>query len=209
MSILVSVSFSWIKFFRYRLNDGQDELNFPISNELDIFTADVDKSSILDFFFVFDCISNLINYVVIVFLTFVIDLVMMRLLRTTLKEKLARLKTLSTTQQTLDSKCNEFEDALTKNAHLVVFNTITSVFFKLPMAMVPLTNAYAQFYYKSELNRYVKPRFDRFYLMLFESGFYATILDASDLLYLFSLSIQFFVYNWFDKKFKMAKLKLF
>lgn len=90
------------------------------------------------------------------------------------------------------------------------FPSRTSLLLKLPLASISVVNAYAQFYYEHDderhLRRFLKPHFDNFYSAFFHTGFYATSQNAADLLYLVSLSIQIFIYNSFDKKFKMAKL---
>lgn len=203
VTLFLSILFSWIKYFKYQINHGHQELNFPISNELDIFTIDIAKSSFLDFYFIFNSISDFLNYVGFFILCVIIDVGMLVSLRKVLTEKAKKIQTLSAANS---DKTQIFDDIMNKNIKMVVLNTAIGLFFKLPLSFLPIVNAYAQFYYKDPHFRYEKPSFDKFYSYLFESGFYSLIQVFSNLLYLISLSIQFFVYNKFDTKFKEAKI---
>lgn len=214
VTTIFSLSLSWIKLFKYQLNFGQEEFSFPKSNEYDIFTINLKKSPFLDFYFVFNSIVDIINYVVFVGIIFAIDIYMIVRLRKVLENKMCISKLLNIhipeSSQTDTNKINkmpDYQDTLDKSSNMVILNTIIGVCFKLPLAILPVLNTYAQFYYKNSDARFLKPRFDRFYSALFETGFYFLAQDVADLLYLISLSIQFFVFNRFDKKFKSASLK--
>ncbi len=73
--LLISIIFSWEKYFKYELNFEQGESSYPMSNELDIFTFFVEKSPILDFYFIFSAISDLFNYILFVLVCMTIDIV--------------------------------------------------------------------------------------------------------------------------------------
>lgn len=209
VTMSIGISFSWIKYFKYALNYDRQELSFPKSNELDIFTDSIHKSAILDFYFVFSCISDLINYVVFVIASVIIDVCMVLKLKSIFREGIECLKTITTDEQHIDSKNSEFEDALGQSARMVVLNTAVGFLFKLPSAFLPLINTSAQFFYKDFNARFDNPGFDRFYVMLMETNMYALMQDIAQLLYLVSLSIHLFIYNRFDKRFKRAFSKVF
>jgi hypothetical protein len=130
-----------------------------------------------------------------------IDLVMIVKLRNVLKEQLEKFKSMSASSSKSESKASECEAAFNNSAKMVVINTAIGLLSKLPVTFLPLLNAYAQFYYKNSNTRIEKPSFDRFFTGLFDSGFYSNLADFTNLLYSLSMSIQFFVYNRFDKKY--------
>lgn len=209
VTILISVGFSWIKYFKYALNYDRQELSFPKSNELDIFTNDIQKSAILDFYFVFSCISDLVNYVMFVVISVIIDVCMVLKLKRIFREGLECLKTMTEDEQHIELKSSEFEEALGQSARMVVVNTAVGVLFKIPSAFLPIVNTWAQFFYKDFAMRFEKPGFDRFYVMLLDTGFYALVQDVAQFLYLASLAIHLFIYNRFDKRFNRALNKVF
>jgi hypothetical protein len=109
VSLFISVCFSFEKYFKYHINFENPESNYPISNELDIFTVCVQKSAILDFYFIFSAISDLVNYVVFVFACIIIDVVMIVKLRSVLKDHLEKFKSMSASSSNLESKASECE----------------------------------------------------------------------------------------------------
>lgn len=102
--------------------------------------------------------------------------------------------------------CHEIVNRAIK---MIVFNTKIELIFKLPVALIPLINVSADFYYKDPTNLYKHPNFDQFYSSLFDTGFFGFIQDASDLLFKISLSIQLFIYIRFDTKFNTAFYTVF
>lgn len=222
IALIASFGFSWIKFFKYRLNFGQEEFSFPKSNEFDILTVNVYKSPILDFYFVFNSMIDLINYGVFVLANIAIDVYMIVRLKRVLKGKIYISKLLNiihTTPITSEApaarskadgaiKMPDFQDSLNKSTKMVLFNTVLGVCFKLPLIILPLLNVYAQFYYKNADARYRRPSFDRFYSAMFETGFNVLGQDIADMLFSISLAVQIFIYDKFDKKFKSASFKL-
>ena len=87
---------------------------------------------------------------------------------------------------------------------MVVINTIIGIFFKFPLSFISILNAYATYYFKDYKMLLFKPAFGEFYLLLLKTGVYSLIINLSDFLYIFSISIQIFIYIRFDKKFKSA-----
>ena len=79
VSFLISSSLSWIKYFKYQVNYFEPNLNYPISNELDMmfmasfesfyerFINNFSTFKIPDrLYFIYNSISDLINYVIFV-----------------------------------------------------------------------------------------------------------------------------------------------
>ena len=91
---------------------------------------------------------------------------------------------------------------MNKSIRMVIVNKSIRLIFKLPLVFLPLINAYANFYYKDIDTRHRNLGFDRFYTQLFETDFYSLIKDLTELLFLITISIQYFIYKKFDKKFK-------
>ena len=99
VTFLISFSLSWIKYFKYQVNNFEPNLNYPISNEWDIITLLFTKNSfntdkytsykIPDrLYFIYNSISDLINYVIFVIICLIIDIFMVVRLKQTLDEKL-------------------------------------------------------------------------------------------------------------------------
>ena len=204
-SLLISLAFSWIKYFKYTINLGQEELNYPIWNERDILIGSVIFPFIFDFYLVFNLISDFLNYLVFVFVCFFVDLNMLVRLRSTVNESIERIKKMSgSNDKQMEKKKSELEETMKKSIRMVILNTSIGLFFKFPLVFLPLVNTIAKFYYKRYYgeNLFTNLSFDRFYSELFDAEFYQVIYDSTELLYLISISIQYFIYKKFDKKIK-------
>ena len=215
---LISSSFSWIKYFKYQVNYFESHLNYPISNEWDIMTLtnyyemrdDLSNAyQISDrFYFIYNSITDLINYVVFVIISIIIDVSMVIRMKQTLNEKLKRYKKENGLIK-YEAKKKENKDAIDKLIHMVVINTALGVLFKLPSSFIPLDNLYATFYYRSYKNLFIAPVFGEFYSYLMDTGFYSLINDICEFLYIVSIAILFFIYKRFDKKFQEGYQILF
>lgn len=211
VAFLVSLVLSAVKFFKYEINLYNDELNFPTSNEMDIFTVYNKRSkeaALFDAFFIINSISDVINYVVLVLVCFSIDISMVVQLRNVLADKLAKYAAMTHNESKIESKKEENEKIVSKAVKMVVINTAVGVLFKAPLCFIPIVNVYAEFYYKSPVTRYIAPKFGEFYSGLFDTGFYETVIALADLFYMISITIQLFIFIRFDKKFKQGFDKL-
>ena len=188
-------------------------MNYPISNEWDIFQAYQKNSHIFDdAFFVVNLISDITNYVLFVFICIFIDIYMVVQLRNVLADKMQKMEKLFTgsNKAKLESAQKENQDIIKKAIQMVVINTAIGLLFKMPISFIPIINVYAEFYYKKLYNQKSHPTFGKFYSSLFQNGFYSQITDFADLLFIISISIQLFIYKRFDKKMQTAfdRLKL-
>lgn len=208
VTLLISLGLSVIKYFKYSINYDLPENSFPISNELDLSSIYRTKIS-NDAYIIINSISDIFNYIVFEIAIFVIDVYLVVLMRRTLDEKMQKLKAMIKDAKKLENMITENNTAIKKVIRLAVLNTVISVLFKLPIAFMPTVNVYAEFYYKDYYSQIIYPNFGRYYLFLLDSGFQNIIIECSDLLYSFSISIQLFIYINFDKKFKMAFKKIF
>ena len=107
-------------------------------------------------------------------------------------------------EKLFEKKKSELEDTMNKSIRMVVLNTTIGLLIKLPLIFLPLVNTIAEFFYKNIKMRSKNPSFDRFYTQLFDTNSYSLIQDSTELLFLISLSIQYFIYKKFDSKFKIA-----
>ena len=131
-----------------------------------------------------------------VILSFVVDLSMLVRLRSTVNESIERIKKMASNEKQFEKKKCELEDTMKKSIQMVVLNTSIGLLFKLPLIFLPLINTIAKFYYKgNNMVRYSNLGFDKFYTQLFEADFYRLIQDSTELLYLISVSIQYFIYK--------------
>ena len=130
----------------------------------------------------------------------VIDILMVVRLKRTLEEKL-KWYDKETNRQKYDAKKKENEDAVNKIIKMVVINTVLGILSKLSCSFLSIVNLYATFYYRNYDNQFTSPIFGEFYPYLLDSGFYSLIVDIYEFLFVVSISIQFFIYKRFDKKF--------
>ena len=139
-----------------------------------------------------------------------IDIYMVVQLRKVMDEKLKKIESLySKSKEKIENTMKENDDAMNKAIKMVVINTAIGLLFKMPVSFIPVINVYAEFYYKNFNDRYTRPAFGRFYLYLFDNGFYGQISDLTDFLFIVSISIQPFIYKRFDKKIQTAFDRLF
>jgi hypothetical protein len=71
-ALLISSSLSWIKFFKYEVNYFYPDASFPLSNEMNIISQEVMPFN--DFYFIYNSISDLLNYLVFVVICVIIDI---------------------------------------------------------------------------------------------------------------------------------------
>lgn len=153
-----------------------------------------------NFFFIYNSIVDLVNYVVFVVICAIIDISMVVQLRRVLEDKSKKSESMN--QKLNEAKKAENDEVVNTAIKMVVLNSFIGIFFKLPLVFIPIINTYAVFYYKDSYYQYFHPYFGEFYILIYDSGAYYFIQDVSYLLYNISLSIQVFIYNRFDKKFR-------
>ena len=215
---LISSSLSWIKYFKNQTNNYEPNSNFPISIERDImiitdyYNVNYDLTNAYQisdrFYFIFNSISDLLNYLVFVIICIIIDVSMVIRMKQTLNDKLNWYKQENDSIK-YEAKKKENKDAIDKLIQMVVINTALGVLFKLPSSFMSIANMYAAFYYRSYVNLFKAPAFGEFYSYLLDTGFYTLINDVCEFLYIISISILFFIYKRFDKNFQEGYQILF
>lgn len=93
VSGVISICFSVVKGFKFRVNYDHAEMNYPFNNEIDIWTH---NSIGLSIYLLFSVISDFFNYFVFLLASLGVDIYMLIRLRRTLDEKIQRGKTMST-----------------------------------------------------------------------------------------------------------------
>ena len=210
--LIISAGLSVIKYFKYEVNYEYPTMNYPISNEWDIFNIDKKQShSFDDAFFIVNSISDIINYVIFVLICLIIDIFMIRELRKVMNDKLQKIERLYAehSKTKVENTKKENDKAMNKAIRMVVINTAIGILFKAPISLIPILNVYAAFYFKTLDKRYINPEFRQFYSSLFFNGFYTQISDFSDFLFVLSISIQPLIYKRFDRKIKTGFDRLF
>ena len=208
ITLLISASFSWIKGLKYQVNYNffYSTFDFPLSNDDLLFWTEI-KPRIIEVYYVYNSISDFINYFLFVVISAIIDICMVVQLRRVLEEK--TIKSASINQKQNETKKAENEEVVNKAIKMVVINTSIGIFFKLPALFIPIINVYADFYFSPNyFSVSNKPYFDYFYSFLKESEFLSLIQDISTFLFTLALSIQMFIYNRFDKKFQTGYQRL-
>ena len=200
LSLFLSIGFSAVKFFSYRINYAEPLLDYPI--QYDFLT--IKLKNINPIYFSFNFASDLLNYVVFLLLHLLIDIGMIVKLRQTLNEKLEKAKAYCTKDQQ-EKKKKENEKVINKVILMIILNSTIGVLLKLPTLIYSIMDLYYGIYRLNDLQVFYRPAFGRFYLRFcIDANFCQMFLHLADLLFLVSISIQLFFFNHFDKKFKIA-----
>lgn len=208
---IISLALSAMKYFKYDINYGYPSMNYPISNEWDIFNIQENPYTFDTVYFIINSISDIINYIVFVLICLFIDVFMIRELRKVMADKLQKIECLYAAQSKtkVENTKKENDEAMNKAVRMVVINTAIGILFKMPLCFIPILNVYAEFYYKDSNKLNIHPAFGRFYSSLFRTGFYGRITDFADLLFILSMSFQPLIYKRFDKKIQIGFDQLF
>lgn len=121
-------------------------------------------------------------------------------LRRTLREKLEKLSQTSNEKLVLQKK-REMSSSMNNAIRMVAINSTLHLVFKLPLAISPLENTIATFYYKNQsLFKTANFGFHIYMSKLKLSGVYYLIPELSDFLLTCLISCQLFIFAEFDKK---------
>lgn len=108
--------------------------------------------------------------------------------------------------QNLKSK-SDHEDIVNNAFKMIILNNAIGILLKLPLCFRPIINAIAQFYYENDDFEYTNPQFARFLTKILFTRIMSLIHEASELFFTLFISLQFYIYLSFDKKFKLGYLR--
>ena len=132
------------------------------------------------------------------------DIVMVIKLRKTLNERMEKSKEYSTKEQQ-KKKETENESVLNNAISMVIFNTVVGVLLKLPTCIYSLIFMYSFIHRSKNLIVDFSNRSEFFIRNVCSRSYFCEMFfTLADFLYLLYISIQFFFYKRFDKKFKAA-----
>lgn len=131
-------------------------------------------------------------------------------LRQTLREKLEKFNQISSASENLASQKElELRESMNNAIRMVVVNSTINFVFKLPLAIVPLHNAIATFYYKDQsLLKDENLGFHIYLSKLKLSGVFYFIPELADFLLTCLVSSQLFLFAKFDKKIRIGLERL-
>ena len=205
ISLLISLILSVVKFFSYRINYGMMEHSYPIDYD----DAMVRSTGVNKAFFIINFVSDLLNYVLFILIHMIMDIVMVIKLRKTLNERLEKSKEYSTKEQQ-EKKKTENESVLNNAISMVILNTVVGILLKIPTCVNSLIFLHFIVYTHNIFNEDLSNRSAFFTVSVcVESYFCEMFFTLADFLYLSHISIQFFFYKRFDKKFKIALKRIF
>ena len=208
VSILLSGGFSVIKALRYETNLGDLNESTPI-----LFTKliiRINNPRLYMFKFIFNFISDVINYDLFVILNIVVDLILIKKLREVMKEKEEKFENQN---EKLKEKINkEMNDSFWRIIRMVFLSSVTNILLKLPMTIASLndliilieTSSKSGFlfktgvYYTEENSAFLEKSF------CFGSRLCGLIQIFSTFFFSISLSTNLYFLLRFDKKFQTA-----
>ena len=205
---IISIGLSVIKFFEYEINPGHPFNLYPITNEYKNISRllGVNSNTIL---YILNCISDLLNYLIFLIVSFAIDIGMIVKLRQTLNEKLEKSKEYSSKAQQ-EKKRIENEKALDKTRSMIIWNISLSLLLKLPATSYSFIHLYYAIYRLNPENFLKHPGFARFYMVTCSDQFLCNAISQfANFPYLVFISIQLFFYKHYDKKFSQSYDRLF
>lgn len=208
ISLILSLILSVVKFFSYKINYGFVEQTYPINYDFESTESFIRKE-----YYIINFVSDLLNYFVFILINLSIDIAMVIELRKILNERLEKSKAFNTKEQQ-EKKQTENESVLNNAISMVILNTVVGVLFKFPTCLYSLIFMYYEinrFKHYHQLSSFIlKPGFTYFIEhVCVESYLCEMVLTLADFLYLLHISIQFFFYIRFDKKFKVAFKRVF
>lgn len=166
-------------------------------------------SILRDLYFVFNLISDMLNYVVFVLVNLTIDVYMLIRLRQTLNEKIEKLKSIFSINSKINQNPNqllkkelEMQESMNNAIRMVIVNSTLNFFFKLTMALVPLNNLIYKFYYQTKSYGNDKFAYGTQMRKLNLAGIQYLIPDIGEFLLTILISFQLFIFAGFDKKIK-------
>lgn len=197
---LLSLGLSVVKFFSYRINFGDVEFSYPLEYDY----VSTKKKTISPIYFVFNLLSDTLNYVVFLLVHMSIDIGMVVKLRQTLNEKWEKSKAYSSKDQ-IEKKKLENENVINKVTLMVILNTAIGVLFKMPSLIYSIIGFYYSIYRLDQSVLFSHPDFGRFFIRFCSDAYFCRMfLHLANLLYMISISTQFIFFIHFDKKFKNA-----
>ena len=227
---LISLALAFVKVFKYRVNFDRSDRNYPYNTEYDFW---VHTSTLQLVYFVFNIISDLLNYFVFLLVCLSIDIYMLVRLRRTLQEKLVRLKEMTVTLQNknvvnlitnkkaplstksqnennaIQNKKADFNAAMNNAIRMVIVNSLLNIVLKLPLCFFSLH--YLILFIGHNFLNESKAWFlyEIFYCNISKSFPLLNLSEPYDFLFLILISIQLFVYIRFDLKIKAGFNRMF
>ena len=193
VTLFISIGLSVIKFFEYRINKGSTLNDYPFFHE---FVQQYLESQDRPFLIIFAFISDLLNYLVFFIVNLAIDIGMIVKLRQTLNEKLEKSKEYSSKNQQEKNR-KENENAFNNARSMVIWNTSLNILFKMPAISSTIIYLYL---------RTVKMNICSSNCTV--NNINSFLLKFTDFLYFLYISIQFFFYIHYDKKFSQSFKKI-
>lgn len=203
----LSLSLSVVKFFSFRINIHNPNFEYPI--QYDYVSSSIDMNSSNPIYFVFNFISDLLNYVVFLFVHLAIDIGLVVKLKQTLNEKLEKAKSYSSEVQ-FEKKKKENEKVIQKVILMVILNTSFGIFLKLPTLTFSILDLVFFIYRLDPKYAIIDPNFGKFFARYCRDAHFCRMFShLADLLFMISLSIQLFFFINFDNKFRMFFNRIF
>ena len=205
----LSLTLSVVKFFSFRINIHDPTFEYPI--QYDYLSNNPEKNglnSTKPIYFIFNFISDLLNYVVFLFVHLSIDIGLVVKLKQTLNEKLEKSKSYSSEDQ-FEKKKKENEKVIQKVILMVILNTSFGIFLKLPTLIFSILD-FVFILYKNSNLVISNPNFGKFFARYcLDAHFCRMFSHLADLLFMISLTIQLFFFINFDNKFRMLFNRIF
>ena len=206
ISLLISLVLSAVKYFSYRINNGMIDKSYPINYDYQGFKYLYHDTKI---YFIINFISDLMNYVVFILIHMSMDIGMVIKLRKTLNERLEKSKEFSTKEQQ-EKKETENESVFQNAISMVIWNTVVGVLLKIPTCIYSLVFMHSVINKSDRETHDFSNRLSFFILNVCSKSYFCEMFfTLADFLYLLYISIQFFFYKRFDKKFKIAFKRIF
>ena len=197
-SLFISIGFSVIKFFDYEINPGMPHTTYPVSYD---YLASKMHEGIHTSVYIVNIIMDLINHFVFLFINLAIDVGMIFKLRQTLKDQLEKSKEYNTKVQQ-EKKKIENENVLHNARSMIILNNSLNFLLKLPSSFSSIYHLIYIYFLKNV-------RYDTRFLQFFDNvcqdaHFCDMLFQLADSLFFIFISVQFFFYKHYDKKFAQS-----
>lgn len=197
---------SVVKGFQFHANKVQIEEDYPIP--MAYYFNKIRKDLVI-VHLSFNILIDLINYLIFLIVNLVIDINLIRNLRETIREREKKKSMIASMMK--GQKNADTEDPVSKTAKMVILNTLSAILLKAPISFISIYDIFIFISFFSTHTIYFKNNpffFTYLHICSYDLVCYF-FYSFANTLFLLSISINYFFYFIFDKKFNASYKQLF
>lgn len=213
-NLIIGFLITFVKAFRLRANFDDFRLNYPfVYSESEKREKGVVLQLIIS---ICNCACDLVNGIVFVMFSLVIDVQLVGVLKKTVKERLAKLKSMSQNQTSQESAKADMKELILRTVRMVELNSLVNLLLKMP-STITSTIELIRFVYGYKIHFQLMslsvsidiPKIATQFVKCEYLNLCQALSEFANVLFLISVSIDILFYYNFDKKFNSAFFNVF